>query len=475
LWWHVDPDYTRVSWAFELATVALVLTVPSIIPSLYLFRDLPEALLVAPLLTALAATVALVLAVLTNTVVWPWLLVVAALGNAAAMHKIAKRRSWARWSLTRSRYEFLVVGVAILPLFALSRATLGWDAHAIWMFHARWAFAGGKFYRSALRNRAFRFGHSDYPPLIPSTVGMVWKTIHGVDLRQGQMIVAVLNVSVVGLLGLALVRIAPQRFRRDGAVLGALLVFVSYVVAGKYVINGYADLLCAAAGAAAVVYALVLPRSTENLVVSVVLIAVCGLTKNEGVPLVMLFVVLVLLRYRRDLHRALVLTALVVGATAGWIVLARVLGAHEDQYQAGRIRDLVTGKIAVASRLSQISASLTPHIVLPLMVAAGCSVLGIATYRAARRSLGLGSSAYVWVVVGVSTLVLFAEYVISHYKIEYILRTTVDRTTMIIQLLLFFEIACWCLLHYIERETATEQPIRSNADTSESANTAAPN
>ena len=66
----------------------------------------------------------------------------------------------------------------------------------------------------------------------------------------------------------------------------------------RYGLDGYADLLWAAAAVGAIIWGLVLPRSTQTLVIAWICAAVASLTKNEGLTTALVVLVLIALRYR---------------------------------------------------------------------------------------------------------------------------------------------------------------------------------
>jgi hypothetical protein len=163
-----------------------------------------------------------------------------------------------------------------------------------------------------------------------------------VDLRVGQTAVTTMNVAAVALLGLAFLRLRAPRL--IVVPVGIAVCLAAYNLAGSYSTNGYADLLWAACAAAAMIHLLILPPDRSDFAVGLVCASVAALTKNEGIPVVALIIVLAgwrlrhvwpgWLRIDRRSHLALVAAGALV-VLAGWTVLARLSGARSDLFGGG--------------------------------------------------------------------------------------------------------------------------------------------
>lgn len=83
-----------------------------------------------------------------------------------------------------------------------------------------------------------------------------------------------------------------------GVVAAGAICLVSFAVSGVFAIEGYADLLWAAAAAGAVIWGLVLTPSRQALGVAWICAVAASLTKNEGLATALVIIVLIALRYR---------------------------------------------------------------------------------------------------------------------------------------------------------------------------------
>ena len=184
-------------------------------------------------------------------------------------------------------------------------------------------------------------------------------------------------------------------------VAAGLVVLVVAGLAGQFLTDGYADVLWSAAAVGAVGFGLVLAGSGQDLGACVLLLAVAGLTKNEGTACAVAIVVLLTAAPSGALGpngrgvvvpwwRPLLFGALGVVALCAWPVLTRLLGAAPDVAVAGKRvgNDL--------SRLHLTVDAMTPHLhvllaAVPLALL-GAVVLRRAPYRRAprQRRLGLG-------------------------------------------------------------------------------------
>jgi hypothetical protein len=79
-------------------------------------------------------------------------------------------------------------------------------------------------------------------------------------------------------------------------------------------------------------------------------------------------------------------------------------------------------------------------VALAVLVAGSCAL------RPDRRQAGLGNPAWLWIVWVGSLAAIFATYVFGGYGIGWWLGSSVDRTTIFAQLLLWAEITIWGLI-----------------------------
>jgi hypothetical protein len=110
---------------------------------------------------------------------------------------------WPRWF-----QRVLTAAFAIALLMALYAAIMrmlafphgdGWDAFAIWNFHARHLFRGGAHWRDGFTALA-RGSHPDYPLLLPAAIAHFWTYIGWDDPRIPAVIGVVFTFATVGVL-----------------------------------------------------------------------------------------------------------------------------------------------------------------------------------------------------------------------------------------------------------------------------------
>jgi hypothetical protein len=250
----------------------------------------------------------------------------------------------------------------------------------------------------------------------------------------------------VGLIGLGFLRLVPRRLLLPATLVGVAVCLSTYGFAQDYASDGYADLLWAAAAAAAVMFLLILPDRPEHLVIGLVAASVAGLTKNDGLPIAVLILGMTALRHRGHLRQIAPVLASVVALLALWPLLARLGGAGSDLL--GGLRP--PGAPAAVthndwSRYHGTLRSLKPWVLHLGEAAVACTVGGLLVSRGKRRLLGLGSTFLVWTVIVGELVALVSAYVLSPYDLGWHLATSIERTTIAPRLLLIVEIGCWML------------------------------
>ncbi|HEY7947715.1 MAG TPA: hypothetical protein VID75_08565 [Acidimicrobiales bacterium] len=390
---------------------------------------------------------------------------------------------------------FVAVALAAAwSLTALRTPSVGFDARTIWMLHARWYADGHTTSLAALRNTALFFAHAGYPPLIGGTVAVAW-LVTGVDSdRFGVVIVALLNACAVMAAAWVLVDLGRRCARWSanrsepgdalstgrgagivpslvGSVAAGLLVLVAFGVAGPFATNGYADMLWATAAVGAVGFGLVLSGRRSDLGAAAVLLAVAGLTKDEGYVTSMVIVALITLRaavsprvgasdsspagtqgrrWRRVVStrwRAVVFGVMAVVGLGLWPLLTRLLHGAPNAAAPGR-RDGDD-----VSRLHDSVVSMAAHLHV-LLLAAPVAVVGMVVLGRARRTMGLGSDGWVWAALVAGLGVVFVVYVTGPGNIALWLLTSTHRTTIYGALLGWWVVAGWAVIgsaHVVRR------------------------
>jgi hypothetical protein len=488
-----------VTTSTAAVVTVVVLTATGGLPVLALVGLRWVALFLAPLAGAVMAAVAAMLMVAVGGPVLAWFVGLGVTGAVVTISVWAARPS-SRPSghaetvapglhrLTGWAAALGVVGAAAWALQALRTPSVGFDARTIWMLHARWYFQGHDIALAALRNTALPFAHAGYPPLIGGTVAVAWKITGNHSYRFGVVVVALLNVGAVMAAGWALVDIGrragerlaearrppdyvgPQRVVAAPFVVGALaaglFVLVAFGVAGPFATNGYADMLWAATAVGAVGYGLVLPGRRHDLGAAVVLLAVAGLTKDEGYVTAMVIVALISLRaaasgWNAPERRWWPPMVAGVGGEAGlalWPVLTRILHAAPNAAAPGR-RDGTDG-----SRLHDSVSSMAPHLHV-LVLAVALAVVGTLLLRRTRAVMGLGSELWPWLALLAGLAAVLVAYVTGPGNIELWLITSTHRTTIYGALLGWWLVALWAVIGSGLRFSATEsspgRPSRS--------------
>jgi hypothetical protein len=450
----------------------LGLGVPGLLPTLVAARRSPALVFLAPLFGAVMAAIAAEFELGVGGTMVRWYVIVAVIFNvlAAAWWLVLGRRTrWPGLPWYWSLATFVVECAALAyPLTALRVPTIGRDPNSIWLTHALFIAGGHHALVAGLKNPVYAFDNPDYPPLVPAASALAFAFDGMGDLHLSVDMTVLLTACALGVLGAAITMAAQQsrHLTRAAAVAAAAAVcLVGFSVSGKFGISGYTDLLWAAAGAAAVILGLVLPRSQQNLCLAWICAAVASLTKNEGLTTALVILALIAFRYRpiawlpwrdragagrasisrRSVGRFVLAwaqrAAFVIGPAIPGLAsaeLARRLGLQNAFFGA-------RAHMALAGRASATIVAMEPHLKV-LLWAAAVTLAGCLLLNAERRRAGFGNPAWLWIGWVLSLGVIFATYVYGTLQITLWLANSVNRTTIFAQLVLYAYIAVWLVL-----------------------------
>ncbi|HEX2178848.1 MAG TPA: hypothetical protein VHL54_04905 [Actinomycetota bacterium] len=398
----------------------------------------PEAIPLSALFSALMCSAAGIAALMFAGPVLPLAVAIVLAANGAALTALRRRRPGGQTAGVVA--GLVTIAVAAVPLAALRRPVVDWDARSIWSFHGRWFYAGGDYLREALDNPAFVFSHTDYPPAVPATMGVLWRLGGGIDPWVGQVATGLLNFSAVALVGLAVAGLGSHRRPALRCLTGGLAVLAVYGSAMEYAANGYVDLLWAAGVAAGAVYLLAAPWSSRNLVLGVTALLLAGLTKNEGTLVALVVLGLAALRHRTRGARLAPLGASAAVLLA-WVGVARLFGAESDLSDSAL--DALAGRLEVGPRFGPIVEAFGRQTALFLVVGVAVTAAGWLFLRSVRDGMPLGSTFWTWTAAAGTAAILGAAYLVSPHEIRWHLATSVERTTIGLKLLILVEVLCW--------------------------------
>jgi hypothetical protein len=465
------------AWAAVVSLV--VLGAAGAVPAWTLVGVRWHVLPLAPLVGAVLAAVAGACTLAVAGTIVPWFvglavattLVALAVGRRLPRHDRRPRRSEPE-SVRRAGWAgaLLVLASAAWSLRPLRVPSVGWDARAIWLLRASWFAGGHGFLRAAFGDTADLVAHASYPPLVSSAVAVSWEVTGVHTYRLGVVVIALLNACAAAALGWALVEAGLEAARRVdagrrralalgvGVAAGPLLVLAAFGVAGPFATNGYADPLWSFAAAGAIAYGLLLPFEARHVATAAILLAVAGLTKQEGVATAMVLTVLVVLRslahYGRAgaKQRAAVWWCVAAGLAGlallgAWPVLSRLLHAP---------RDVNTSGPRVGTYWHR--ADLTVHWMAPhlhvLLFAVPIAAIGALFFRAERRATGLGNDGWSWAGLAAGLAVVGGAYVTGPGNTAFWLLTSVHRTTMFPAITAWLIVGGWVV-------AATGTPVRT--------------
>jgi hypothetical protein len=441
---------------------------PGLLPALVAARRSPVVVFLAPLIGAAMAAVAAEIELGVGGTLLRCYVTVVLVVNAAAVS----------WWLAAGRFKTVdnpplgwslltvatMAGALILPLTVLRVPLIGWDPNSIWLTHSLMVAGGHHALLTGLRNPALFFDNPDYPPLVPAAGALELLRFGLGSLHSAVAMTELLTACAIGAVG-SLIATAARNgtlaARLCALAAGGAVCLAAYGISGRYVGTGYTDALWAAAAVAAVICGLVLPRAPQFLLTAWIFAAVASLTKNEGLTTALVILVLIAFRYKplgqqpqRPAHASLPGKAWLAGRQ--WAIrvcyvvvpalpglasaeLARHIGLQNSFFMGHLI--LESPGYRAGAALSGMAAQLT---IAPAAVAV--LLIGSLLLRRDRRQAGLANPAWLWLAWIGSLAIIFTPYVIGQFEIHNWLRTSVARTTIFGQLLLFAEIAIWLVL-----------------------------
>jgi hypothetical protein len=456
-----------------LLMLAIGLGAAGIVPAAAVARRSPVVVFLAPLIGAGMAAVAagielgaggsitadyIAVAVIVNLATIAWWLAARRTAQRTAQPPAtstqAPRMSWVWASLTL----VVVLGCLAVPLMALRAPMIGWDANSIWLTHAFMVYGGHHELLTGLQNVAYQFSNPDYPPLVPAVGALAFKVFGLGNLHLAAVMTILLSACALGVVGtgIATAGIGGRRPTRiAGVVAAGAICIAGFAVSGISEVEGYTDLLWAAAAVGAVIWGLVLPRSPQALGVAWISAAVASLTKNEGLTTALIILVLIAFRYRPISRREPMVRSwaeragfVVLPALPGlaWAGLIRHIGVHDAFFKSAPAGAFKSASIETPlSRAGATIAAIGPHLaVAPVALAvllAGCWFL-----RRDREHARLGNPAWLWIACLGSLATLLATYVIGDFEIHTWLATSVSRTTIFAQVVLYADIAIWMVI-----------------------------
>jgi hypothetical protein len=443
-------------------TFIVGLTLTGLFPAIAVAGVTPVSIFLSPLLGAITAGVAVELELTLGGSMLCWFVVGAVLLNLAALALLLRRKCLPTWEIHGRAVVTLIVLFVVLavPLTGLRAHEVGYDGSITWTTHALLISAGHNVLVPGLQNPAYLASNSDYPPLVPAVSALGFSFAGRTVLILGAELTALLNAAAVGVIGVGITLICRPSVRRDYVLsvvfaaiicLGAFSVGGDYVRVGNYGVDGYADLLWAAAAVAAVLWGLVLPRGRSALLVAWCCAIVASLTKNEGLVTAIVIMLLIAVRYQQPtLHRRdAVATAMSFGKVLGLWIAPAFLGLvwitqmhflHVQNYFFGT-RQAETLGTRTSATVHAMGNSEDVFFVALLILAIGCI-----WFRNSRRLAELGHPLWLWTAWAAGNVVIAATYVFGSLEIHTWLMTSVDRTTIYGKLLLLVEIAIWAII-----------------------------
>jgi len=186
--------------------------------------------------------------------------------------------------LSVAAWATLMAGMALLiwNTYPVAEKYGGWDAWAIWSYHARF-LAHPEHWKTLL---TYRICHPDYPMLVPGFAGFFARltSVSGIEMYS-----FVLSFSIT--LFIPVLIYAESVSKNIVVAAAALLILVTNTFYVSEGVSLYADIVLAFFFLGALVSVKYAQNSPGHVVMAACCLGACLWTKNEGVILVILFIV----------------------------------------------------------------------------------------------------------------------------------------------------------------------------------------
>jgi hypothetical protein len=435
----------------KLLVVAAVFLVLTGLPlATALIRSGPLALAAAPTCSGLVCAFAGMACLATGTALRPWVVAFTLLTWVVAAEVAVRRRpEWrvgARSGLLGWLPAGLVAALMAPVLAATTSPPVEWDARAIWWFHGLWFWQGGDAVARAMANPAFSWSHQDYPPLYPASSGALWTFYDPADRALAKALGSGLTFGAVLLIACVLVTLAPRRLRWPAAVAAGLLGMGLFGIGHGNGTAGHVDLLWAASYGAAALALLVAPARRDMVVIGALSAMAAALTKNEAVPAVLLLIVLFVIRHRAEWRRAAAMAAVMVPTVLWSAETAHFFHGQNDSLSVSGLKGLLLGDHQYTDRVPPTLSAMWHQVGPTLLATLAITAVALLGLGRQRRRQGLGS--FVWlplVTLGVAASFLLI-YATGPHEVHWWLFTSIDRTMIVVRLMLVVEVAVWLVV-----------------------------
>jgi hypothetical protein len=368
-----------------------------------------------------------------------------------------------------------IVGACAWCLRGLATPTVGFDARALWLMRAGWFLQSHQQLLTDMRLRDIVLVQTSYPPLVSASTSLAWRVTGDHSLRLGVVIIALLNTCALGVAAFALVEAgrhfahrwvsmdqeavprsaAPLERSRDwvpllpllvGVIAAVLLVFVAFGITEPFMTNGYADPIWSLAAVGAVAYGLQLRNSRANEGVTLILVLVAGLSKDEGFATAIALIALIALRAlvtmpdedrHRHWWRPILIALAELVAISAWPAVMRIIHARGASMSYSPLHDL-------PGRARTAFDGMSPYLHV-VVLAALLAVVGGVFLSGVRRKSGAPNDLWAWAGLAVGLGAVTAGYVTGTSPVQVWLVGTVDRVTEFPALTAWWIVAMWAL------------------------------
>jgi len=363
-------------------------------------------------------------------------------------------------------------------LRGLATPTVGFDARAVWLMRAGWFLQSHQQLLIKMRVPDLILNQSAYPPLVSAATAVAWRVTGDQTARLGVVVIALLNTCALITAASALVEAGSRASARlvsgqdqggerpfclargedrpqwvsltpmlVGTAAAVLLVFVAFGITEPFITNGYADPIWSLAAVGAVAYGLQIQSSRENWGAAMIFLLVAGTSKDEGVVVAGLLILLITvrrlapiskqeprLRWRQPLLWGL--SGLV--AIGLWPVVMRLIHARGESSGLSSPHDL-------AARMRASYDGMAPYLHV-IVIAAPLAVVGGLVLSRVRRRSGLANDWWAWGGLACGLLAVGGAFVTGTAAIKPWLETTVHRVTEFSSLTGWWIVATWAVV-----------------------------
>ena len=299
------------------------------------------------------------------------------------------------------------------------------DAYAIWVLKAKVLFYEG-FGSSYFHNPNLGYSHLDYPLLIPMLISGVYSILGSADDSYGKIIYPFIYLLFIGLIFSA----ARRKLDLEKSLLLTAL-FASIPTLVKWSGTGTADMALTFFYAGSIFHLIIFTekKTIQDLMLSAFYSSLCILTKNEGLPLALINILILIVFHsipQKNIKCFLTYFLILIIPCTPWLVFSQSLPRiHENSLAIINLTDFVKNIVRLKT--------IIPELLKEYFNIQNWGIFWITTIAfslVAWKHLRNRTVAILFILFILHTSLYILIYIVYPFSMEWLLVTTLDRLVL---------------------------------------------